>query len=84
MGTHRREFPCQPRKTGEDISDNVTLELIIIKKKSKFKEKQYAFICMRTRWMSKFTLRKYKVADSAETEGQSERHVQGEQVRAKW
>lgn len=34
--------------------------------------------------MSKFTLRKYKVADSAETEGQSERHVQGEQVRAKW
>lgn len=33
MGTHRREFPCQPRKTGEDISDNVTLELIIKKKK---------------------------------------------------
>lgn len=33
MGTHRREFPCQPRKTGEDISDNVTLELIIIIKK---------------------------------------------------
>lgn len=84
MRTHRREFPCQPRKTGEDVSDNVTMELIINNNNNKkFKEK-YEFTCMRTRWKSRFILRKYKVAGSTAAEGPSERHIQGKQVKAKW
>ena len=29
MGIQRREFPCQPRESGEDTTGNATLELMI-------------------------------------------------------
>lgn len=50
------------------ISVNTTLELIT-KEKMKNKIYAYEFTGTRTRHMSKFTLRKQKVARSAETEG---------------